>query len=132
MKEKELCIALGLSRDFMKEIRSSYLEGTDWLRVESKKPKILWEVSWTDEGILKLKENLGIKDVKEIAIPEIKIGTVCSKFRNPKVLEVLIDGIKSHVICRDNTKFGIGMEVHIKWDGVRWCVVKHPRFNGKY
>jgi len=132
MKEKELCIALGLSRDFMKEIRTSYLEGTDWLRVESKKPKILWEVNWTDKGIFKLKENLGIKDVKEIVTPHVKTGTVCSKFKNPKVLEVLIDGIKNHVICRDSSKFSIGMEVKIKWDGIRWCIMRHPRFPNKY
>jgi hypothetical protein len=24
------------------------------------------------------------------------------------------------------------MPVDVRWDGARWTVVRHPRFNGKY
>jgi hypothetical protein len=132
MKEKELSIVLGLSRDLIKELRTSYKEGEDWTRLESKKPQTLWEVDWSESGVRKLKMNLGIDPVKELASPEEKNGIVKGNCKNIRMLRVLIDGKEHNVICRDNTKFRTGMDVTVKWDGTRWCVVKHPRFNGKY
>lgn len=132
MKEKQLAISLGLSRDFMKEIRSSYEEGKHWTRTESKKPRHLWEILWTDEGVQALVSNLGIKPDEKIEPPLEVQGLVLSKCKNPRILRVLIDNKEHNVICRDSTKFGIGMDVYIKWDGIRWCVVRHPRFKGKY
>lgn len=132
MKEKELSIVLGLSRDLIKELRSSYKENEDWNRIESKKPKVLWEVDWTEAGINKLKMNLGIDPVKKLESPESKVGIVKGNCKNIRLLRVLIDGQEHNVICRDNTKFRIGMDVTVKWDGSRWVVVRHPRFNGKY
>lgn len=132
MKEKQLSISLGLSRDFMKEIRSSYKEGKHWIRIESKKPKHLWEIQWTQEGIQTLVNNLGIKPEEKVEPPAEVQGIVAGKYKNTRLLKVLIDGKENNVICRDSTKFGIGMDVYIKWDGVRWCVVRHPRFKGKY
>ena len=46
--------------------------------------------------------------------------------------KVMIDGKECNVLCRDSVKFGIGMPVDVRWDGARWVVVRHPRFNGKY
>jgi hypothetical protein len=132
MKEKQLAITLGLSRDFLKEIRSSYEEGKHWLRLESKKPKHLWEIQWTDEGVQTLAKNLEIPTEQKIEPPAEVQGTVCGKYKNLRLLKVLVDGKENNVICRDSTKFGIGMNVFIKWDGIRWCVVRHPRFKGKY
>lgn len=132
MKEKELSIVLGLSRDLIKELRSSYKEGEDWSRIESKKPQTLWEVNWTDEGVNKLKMNLGIDPLKPMESPSEKKGIVKGNCKNIRLLRVLIDGKEHNVICRDNTKFRTGMDVTVKWDGSRWCVVKHPRYNGKY
>jgi len=130
MKEKELSIALGLSRDFMKEIRTSYVEGEDWTRIESNKPKVLWEVQWTLDGVNKLRSNLGMKE--SVLMPKVKEGVVSGKYSNTRMLKVLIDGKDESVICRDNTKFIKGMKVNIRWDGIRWCISRHPRFNGKY
>ena len=132
MKEKELSIALGLSRDLIKELRSSYTNGLHWEKVPSRKPETLWEVRWTDEGVALLRENLGIKLEEKISPPEKKRGTVYCKFRNPRVIGVLIDGSQHNVLCRESLKFGIGMPVDVRWDGARWVVVRHPRFNGKY
>lgn len=132
MKEKELSIVLGLSRDLIKELRTSYKEGEDWSRLESKKPQTLWEVDWSESGVRKLKMNLGIDPIKELESPEAKNGIVKGSCKNLRLLRVLIDGKEHNVICRDNTKFRTGMDVTVKWDGNRWCVVKHPRFNGKY
>lgn len=132
MKEKELSVSLGLSRDILKELRSSYVEDLDWYKKESRKPKHLWEVEWTHEGIQKLKENIGFKEPEKILLPEKKRGTVYAKFKNPKVIGVLIDGENHNVLCRESSKFHIGMPVDVRWDGNRWCVIRHPRFNGKY
>jgi hypothetical protein len=132
MKEKALSTALGLSRDILKELRSSYIEGMDWHRVESRKPSHLWEVEWTHEGIQKLKENIGFKEPEVIRPPEQKRGTVYAKFKNPKVIGALIDAQHFNVLCKDSTKFHVGMPVDVRWDGNRWCVVRHPRFDGKY
>lgn len=133
MKEKELSVALGLSRDVLKELRSSYVTGVHWTKMPSNKPEKLWAVEWTPEGIDLLRSNLGIKqESKEIRVPEKKRGTVYCKYRNPRVLGVLIDGKQENVLCRESQKFGIGMPVDVRWDGARWVVVRHPRFNGKY
>ena len=132
MKEKSLSIALGLSRDLLKELRTSYETGVHWVRIESRKPEKLWEIDWTDAGIIALKNNLGIKESESTPLPEPKKGTVHCKYRNPKVIGVLIEGKEHNVICRESNKFGIGMPVDIRWDGGRWVVVRHPRFNGKY
>ena len=132
MKEKELSIILGLSRDLIKELRSSYKENTDWKRIESKKPQVLWEIDWTEHGVSKLKQNLGIDPLKKLATPDEKQGIVKGNCKNIRMLRVLIDGNEHNVICRDNTKFRTGMDVIVKWDGSRWCVVRHPRYNGKY
>jgi hypothetical protein len=132
MREKQLSIALGLARDILKEFRSSYEEGVDWFKVESRKPQHMWEVEWTDAGIARLKDNIGFKEPEKINPPEKKRGTVYAKFKNPKVIGVLIDGKQFNVLCKESTKFGLGMPVDVRWDGNRWCVVRHPRFNGKY
>lgn len=132
MKEKALSLAFGLSRDLLKELRSSYTEGLHWKRVESRKPSHLWEVEWSDEGIALLRENLGIAKDETIASPEKKRGTVYCKFKNPRIIGVMIDGKEHNVLCRESVKFGIGMPVDVRWDGARWVVVRHPRFNGKY
>jgi hypothetical protein len=132
MKEKALSLAFGLSRDLLKELRSSYTEGLHWSRIESRKPSHLWEVEWSEEGIALLRENLGIKEEEKIASPEKKRGTVFAKYKNPRVIGVLIEGKEHTVLCRDSLKFGIGMPVDVRWDGARWVVVRHPRFNGKY
>jgi hypothetical protein len=132
MKEKELCIALGISRDLIKGLRETYCENTHWKKIPTKKPENLWQIEWTDEGISLLRENLGIKPEETVAFPEQKRGTVYCKYRNPRVIGVLIDGKEHSVLCRDSVKFGIGMTADVRWDGARWVVVRHPRFNGKY
>jgi hypothetical protein len=132
MKEKALSLALGLSRDLLKELRTSYEEGVHWSRIESRKPSHLWEVEWSENGIALLRENLGIAKEEFVASPEQKSGTVFCKFKNPRVIGVMIDGKQHNVLCRESLKFGIGMPVDVRWDGARWVVVRHPRFNGKY
>lgn len=132
MKEKALSLAFGLSRDLLKELRSSYTEGLHWSRIESRKPSHLWEVEWSEEGISLLRENLGIAKEEVIASPERKRGSVYKKFKNPRVIGVVIDGKEHNVLCRDSLKFSIGMPVDVRWDGARWVIVRHPRFNGKY
>ena len=133
MNEKELSITLGLSREILKEMRTGFTRDLHWIRVESKKPEHLWEVRWTDTGISELKSKVGINESSEIKPEEtIKEGTVHKKFKNQKMIAVLIDGKPENVLCRDSSKFGIGMQVKIRWDGVRWCVMRHPRFEGKY
>jgi hypothetical protein len=132
MKEKALSLALGLSRDLLKELRTSYEEGVHWSRIESRKPSHLWEVEWSENGIALLRENLGIAKEETVSSPEQKRGTVFCKFKNPRVIGVMIEGKQHNVLCRESLKFGIGMPVDVRWDGARWVVVRHPRFNGKY
>jgi len=132
MKEKALSLALGLSRDLLKELRTSYEEGLHWSRIESRKPQTLWEVEWSDIGVSLLRENLGIKPEEVVASPEKKCGTVFCKYKNHRIIGVMIEGKQETALCRESVKFGIGMPVDVRWDGARWVVVRHPRFNGKY
>ena len=132
MKEKELCIALGISRDLIKGLRGTYVETKHWKKISSLKPENLWQIEWTEEGIALLRENLGIKPEEIVTPPDKVSGTVSSKFRNPRVIGVLINGKEENVLCRDSAKFGLGMPADVRWDGARWVVVRHPRFNGKY
>lgn len=135
MKEKDLCIAIGLSRDMIKEIRGSYDEKTHWRKIESRKPEQLWEIEWTEEGISLLKKNIGFKEPEVVSSPERKKGKVVRKYTNPRIIGVVLDDEpnKEHnVLCRESNKFIINMPVEVRWDGARWCIVRHPRFNGKY
>lgn len=135
MKEKDLCIAIGLSRDMLKEIRDSYEQGVHWDKVPTNRPEQLWEVNWTDEGVKLLKKNIGFQEPEAVYIPEKKSGKVVRKYNNPRVVGVVLDDEpdKEHnVLCRDSNKFIINMPVSVRWDGARWCIVRHPRFHGKY
>ena len=135
MKEKDLSIAIGLSRDMLKEIRDAYEQGVHWFKIESRKPEQLWEVGWTEEGIALLKKNIGFQEPETIKIPERKNGKVVRKYNNPRVIGVVLDDQpdKEHnVLCRESNKFIINMPVVVRWDGARWCIVRHPRFVGKY
>jgi hypothetical protein len=135
MKEKDLSIAIGLSRDMLKEIRDTYEQGVHWNKIESRKPEQLWEVEWTDKGVSLLKKNIGFKEPEVIKSPEKKNGKVVRKYNNPRVIGVVLDDQpdKEHnVLCRESNKFLINMPVVVRWDGARWCIVRHPRFVGKY
>jgi hypothetical protein len=132
MKEKELCIVLGLSRTQMRELRLQHKEGNDWIVVPSKRPKNLWEVKWTDEGVDKLKGTIGVKETEVLVPPTIYKANVIGRFPNPRILQVEMQGVKHNVLCRDNKKFRAGMPVWLKWDGTRWVVSRHPRFDGRY
>jgi len=132
MKEKDLSVALGLTRDVLKKMRSEYAEGEDWVRIPSKKPKNLWEVQWTDKGLEKLRDVVGVVADEEIVPPAMYKGKVVARFQNPRWIQVDFDGIRHAVLCRDNQKFVAGMPVWARWDGGKWVVVRHPRFPGKY
>jgi hypothetical protein len=135
MKEKDLCIAIGLSREMFKEIRDLYEQGVHWNKIPTNRPEQLWEVNWTEEGIKLLKKNLGFNEPEQVAIPERKKGKVVRKYVNPRIIGIVLDDEpeKEHnVLCRDSNKFNVNMPVEVRWDGARWCILRHPRFNGKY
>ena len=132
MKEKELSVAVGLSRDILKGVRTLFEEGKCWKKIPSLKPENLWQIQWTPEGILLLREHLGLKPTEVVESPKQASGTVSAKHRNPRIISVLIEGKEHSVLCRESNKFGLGMPVDVRWDGARWTVVRHPRFNGKY
>jgi hypothetical protein len=132
MKEKDLSIAIGLSRDMLKEIREAYEQGKHWVKIESRKPEQLWEVEWTEEGIKELKKNIGFQEPEVVSKPENKTGKVVRKYANPRIIGVLINDKEYNVLCRESNKFIINMPVEVRWDGARWCIVRHPRFAGKY
>jgi hypothetical protein len=135
MKEKDLCIAIGLSREMFKEIRDLYEQGVHWNKIPTNRPEQLWEVNWTEEGIKLLKKNLGFNEPEQVALPERKKGKVVRKYTNPRIIGVVLDDEpeKEHnVLCRESNKFNVNMPVEVRWDGARWCIVRHPRFNGKY
>jgi hypothetical protein len=132
MKEKDLSISLGLTREVLKDLRSKFVEGEDWMRVECNKPKHLWNVEWSLDGIDKLKAEVGFKPEEEITKCGESKGVIKGRYKNSRIVQVEIDGKDVNVVCRDNSKFIAGMPVWIKWDGSRWAVSRHPRFNGKY
>jgi len=131
-KEKELCIALGISRVTIKDMRKDFKEGEDWVRIASKRPKNLWEVKWTDTGVQRLRDKIGMKPAEEIEAPMEHKGVVKHRFKNLKFIQAEINGTLVNVVCRDNQKFIAGMPVWARWDGRHWFVSRHPRFNGKY
>ncbi len=88
MKEKELCIVLGLSRTQMRDLRSQHKEGDDWIIIPSKRPKNLWEVKWTDKGVDKLKGTIGVKETETLVPPTVYKATVIGRFPNPRILQV--------------------------------------------
>lgn len=135
MKEKDLSVAIGLSRDMLKEIRDTYEQGTHWKKIESRKPEQLWEIEWTEEGIKTLKKNIGFQEPEMVALPDRKKGKVVRKYTNPRIIGIVLDDEpdKEHnVLCRESNKFNLNMPVEVRWDGARWCILRHPRFNGKY
>ena len=135
MKEKDLSVAIGLSRDMLAEIRDSYEQGVHWERIPNNRPEQLWEVRWTKEGIKLLKKNIGFAEPETVSVPERKKGKVVRKYNNPRVIGVVLDDQpdKEHnVLCRESNKFIINMPVEVRWDGARWVIVRHPRFAGKY
>jgi len=134
MKEKELSIALGISRDDLKHFRegTTFKENQDWQRIPSRKPEKLWEVRWTEVGIVMLKHILGLKITEPVEPPKTVTGKIYAKFNNRHIIQVMVDNQKYNAICKDNSKFLPNMDVDLKWDGSRWCVVRHPRFQGKY
>ena len=134
LKEKDLCISLGISRDVIKTIRDSIADGEPefWIRIPSKKPKNLWEVRWTPKGIDRLKNLVQLKPEETLDKPSVKKGIMKTRFKNNRLIQVEIDGKIESVLCRDSGKFMAGMPVWVKWDGARWVVNRHPRFNGKY
>jgi hypothetical protein len=135
MKEKDLCIAIGLSRGMFKEIRDLYEQGVHWNKIPTNRPEQLWEVNWTEEGIKLLKKNLGFNEPEQVALPDRKKGKVVRKYVNPRIIGIVLDDEpdKEHnVLCRESNKFNVNMPVEVRWDGARWCILRHPRFNGKY
>ena len=132
MKEKDLSVALGLTRDVLKKMRSEYAEGEDWVRIPSKKPKNLWEVQWTDKGLEKLRDVVGVVPEEEIVPPAMHKGKVIARYPNQRFIQVELQGAKHVVLCRDNTKFVKDMPVWLRWGGNSWVVARHPRFPGKY
>ena len=132
MKEKELCITLGLSRTQIRELRQKYTEGEDYVVVPSKRPKNLWEVKWTESGVEKLRDTIGVTEAEALVPPSNYKATVTGRFPNPRILQVEMQGVKHNVLCRDNSKFKTGMPVWLRWDGSRWVVARHPRFDGRY
>ena len=127
-----MCIAFGISRDIVKDIRGEFIENVHWETIPTKKPKNLWQIRWSEDGIAALRKRLGMTPQETVLAPVKLTATVYCKFRNPRVIGVMVNGKEESVLCRDSSKFGIGMPVDVRWDGARWAVVRHPRFNGKY
>ena len=133
MKEKDICIEMGISRDLLKMMRSSYSEGQHWNKVASKKPEHLWSIEWTEAGIEAIRMNLGIGPKDDSAEqPKEMEGILKAKYKNPRIMCITINGKDHNVLCRDSSKFVVGMKIYVKWDGSRWFVSRHPRYNGKY
>lgn len=139
MTEKDLSISIGVSRKDIKAARADFTEGVHWERLKSNRPEHLWEIQWTEQGVAALLAKFQPQPpddlpaaAPELTLPKEAEGTITAKFRNPRILAVLIDGKSFNVLCRDSAKFGIGMPVKVRWDGAKWVVSKHPRFVGKY
>lgn len=136
MKENQLIKTYGLSKDIMREFRDScsYVEGVDWERIPSKRPQKIWEIQWTDAGILNLKATLGLRDPEPVKERQMLRGKVKSKYQNnARLLKVeLPDGRFVNVLVKSTEKFAIGMAIDCLQDKERWVARRMPRFYGKY
>jgi hypothetical protein len=136
MTEKELCEKLGLSREAIKAVRKGYLEGTDFVRIESKRPQKMWEVKWTDVGYEKLMAEMGFKTEETKAVKEEPVfsatGKVTGKFNNRRLIQCEVDGKPQMVLVRDSDFFVVGMEVPLRRDGERLVAARHPRKPGRW
>ena len=136
MTEKELCEKLGFSREAIKAIRKKYLEGSDFVRIESKRPQKMWEVKWTDVGYEKLMAEMGFKIEETKAVKEEPVfsatGKVMGKFNNRRLIQCEVDGKPQMVLVRDSDFFVVGMEVPLRRDGERLVAARHPRKPGRW
>lgn len=136
MTDKELCEKLGFSREALKDIRKKYQEGTDFVRVPSKRPQKMWEVQWTDVGYEKLMADMGFKTEETKAVKEAPVfsatGKMTGKFNNKRLIQCEVDGKPQMVLVRDSDFFIVGMEVPLRRDGDRLVASRHPRKPGRW
>ncbi len=136
MTERELSEKLGFSREALKAIRKKYSEGTDFVRIESKRPQKMWEVRWTDVGYEKLMAEMGFKAEETQVVKEEPVfsatGKVTGKFQNKRLIQCEVDGKPQMVLVRDSDFFIVGMEVPLRRDGERLIAARHPRKPGRW
>lgn len=145
-RESELAKAMGLTRKAMTDLRNSLLRPqTDWYREETKAPEAKRPVWITPEGVVKLSEHWGVKSVQVEAekkilsaanAAEVAECTVLTVFpRNPRLVEILLNGAKRMMRVRDNSKWVRGMKVEVRTEGGMsnfLIPLRNPRFRGKF
>ena len=91
IKEVEVMRMTGLSRSEMKAWRGKLEEGKCWVRVPSNKPKRLWAIGWTDEGVEALSEGASLEGLKDdlekgLEKPKEVFGIVRAKYLNRRMI----------------------------------------------
>jgi hypothetical protein len=145
-RESELAKAMGLTRKAMSDLRFSLLRfQIDWYREDTKAPEAKRPVWITPEGIIKLSEHWGVKSVQVEAetkklsaanAAEVSECTVISVFpRNPRLVQVLLNGQQRMMRVRDNAKWTRGMKVETRTEGGMsnfLIPLRNPRFKGRF
>lgn len=119
-KENLLLEILGVNKPELKELRSKAPEGS-WIRDISNKPEKLWGYLWSEAGVKWLSEQLGVKEKKlevspaeETSSKEFECTVTRSNFINLRLIEVIHNGSRLVVQCKDNRIIKPSMLVKIR------------------
>lgn len=111
---------LGVNKPELKELRSKAPEGS-WIRDISNKPEKLWGYLWSEAGVKWLSEQLNVKE-KNFEVPpsgetspkECECTVTRSNFINLRLIEVMYNGKRLMVQCKDNRIIKPSMLVKIR------------------
>jgi len=119
-KENLLLEILGVNKPELKELRNKAPEGS-WIRDISNKPEKLWGYLWSEAGVKWLSEQLGVKEKKlevspaeETSSKEFECTVTRSNFINLRLIEVIHNGSRLVVQCKDNRIIKPSMLVKIR------------------
>jgi len=120
IKENELIKQLGVNKTAVKDLRSTAPEGS-WIRDISNKPEKLWGYLWSEAGVKWISEQLGVKEKKfevppsgETSPKEFECTVTRSNFINLRLIEVIHNGSRLVVQCKDNRIIKPSMLVKIR------------------
>jgi hypothetical protein len=130
-KENELVKLFGVNKSVIKDLRSSAPEGS-WIRDISKKPEKLWGYLWSETGVKWLSEKLNVNE-KNFEVPpsgetspkEAECTVTRSNFVNLRLIEVIHNGKRRMVQCKDNRIIKEGMLVKIRLIDEKTACISH-------
>ncbi len=133
--ESLLAVQLGLAPAEVRARRSAFIEGEDWHRGPGR------TVVWTEAGVARLKERMGLcQDTVLAAAPDPAVPVagevVRSNFRNRRLISVALGGDRNRelvlVLVRDAGMYLHGQSLEVRPNGSGWMEARRPRRRGLF